>query len=127
MGGACRWLFFRFQEAHPTVIIGKKMFDSLRPFFVIRLKERNMYCCIYHVKMEELQIGFNHMRLRSGLHSRSCNCSCEVCRPDGDGDCNCTMPCLTYAETTESQEAILCPREEFSEWHARACLFGECD
>jgi hypothetical protein len=94
---------------------------------VIRLKEKNVCCCIYHVKMEELRIGFNHLRLRSSLHSQSCDCSYEVCRPDEDGECKCTAPCLTYAGTTELQEAILCPREEFSEWHAQACLFGECD
>jgi len=61
--------FMQFQEAHPMVIVGKRMFDSLRPFFIKALKERNVCCCIYHVETDELRIALNFMRLKSRLHN----------------------------------------------------------
>jgi len=52
-------------------------------------------------------------------------CTCpEPCR-DSDHVC-CKGRHLTYAGTTELIEAILCPREEFHEYHRRACIYGEC-
>jgi hypothetical protein len=68
----CKWIFFlRSQKAHPLVIVGKRAFDALRPFWVKRMKERNVCCYIYHVEMEELKVGFNHMRHKSELRSIS--------------------------------------------------------
>lgn len=133
--------YLRFREANPTVIVGKRMFDSLRPWYVKKLKERNVCCCIYHVEMDELRQGFNNMRLRSGMHnSKICSCMCEeVCRPVGNEDCNCRESCReeesgcckgsvsTYPGTTELQDAILCPKDDLCEWHKRECIFGECD
>lgn len=133
--------YLKFRQDNPTVIIGKRMFDSLRPWYVKSLKERNVCCCIYHVEMDELRQGFNNMRQRSGMHnSRLCSCTCEeVCRPEGQDECACIEPCRkddsgcckgslsTYAGTTELQEAILCPKGEFSEWHNKACVYGECE
>ncbi len=41
-------------------------------------------CCIYHVEMEELRVGFNHMSHKSGLHSKV-HCECEKnCEPNMD-------------------------------------------
>jgi hypothetical protein len=31
----------RFQKAHPNVMIGKRLFDSLQPFWVKQMKEWN--------------------------------------------------------------------------------------
>ncbi len=71
--------FLHSQKAHPLVILGKRAFDALRPFWVKRMKEQNVCCYIYHVEMEELKVGFNHMRHKSKLHSIShCDWDCEV-------------------------------------------------
>jgi hypothetical protein len=51
--------FLHFQRMHPSIVIGKKMFDSLWPYWVKKMKDRNVCCHIYHVEMEELRIGFN--------------------------------------------------------------------
>jgi len=132
--------FMRFQEAHPTVIVGKRMFDSLKPFFIKALKERNVCCYIYYVEMDGLQIAFNFMCMKLGFYnSKICECFCEdVCEPEGEEVCTCPEPCcdsdhmcykgrhLTYAGTTELIEAILCPRERFHEYHRRACIYKEC-
>jgi hypothetical protein len=67
--------YLRFRSAYPQVIIGKRMFDSFQPYFVRRLKDRNVCCCIYDVEMEELRVGFNYMRAMSGIHSKTaCEC-----------------------------------------------------
>jgi hypothetical protein len=60
----CKWwlkmdFFLHFQRMHPSIVIGKKMFDSLWPYWVKKMKDRNVCCHIYHVEMEELRIGFN--------------------------------------------------------------------
>jgi hypothetical protein len=74
-------LYLRFQAAYPLVIVGKRMFNLLQPFWINRLKERNVCCCIYHVEMQELLVGFNHIRAKSGLYCHFlCECECEeVC------------------------------------------------
>lgn len=74
--------YLRFQAAHPLVIIGKRSFDLLQPFWMKRLKERNMCCCIYHVEMQELLVAFNNMKAKLGLYSQiDCDCDCEeVCQ-----------------------------------------------
>ena len=65
---------------HPIVIIGKQMFDSLKPFYVNTLEKKNVCCCIYHVEIDELCIGYNFMREKSSLHNSSeCTCKCEDC------------------------------------------------
>jgi hypothetical protein len=46
------------------------------PFFVKEMKERNVYCCIYHVEMNELQIGKNNMCTKVGIHL-DCGYNCE--------------------------------------------------
>ena len=53
----------------------KRMFDSFQPFFVKKLKERNVCCCIYDVEIEELRVGFNYMRSNCGMHDQiACKC-----------------------------------------------------
>jgi hypothetical protein len=44
------------------------------------MKEHNVCYYIYHVEMNELQIGLNNMCTTSGIHSNyACNCE-EVCQ-----------------------------------------------
>jgi hypothetical protein len=51
--------FLHFQRMHPSIIIGKKTFYSLQPYWVKKMKDRNLCCYIYQVEMEELKVGFN--------------------------------------------------------------------
>ncbi len=55
--------FIKFKTTNPKVIIAQRSFDGLRPFYVKLMWERNTYCCIYHVELDELQIGLNKMRI----------------------------------------------------------------
>jgi hypothetical protein len=57
-----------FRSVHPSIIIRKQSFNSIRPFWVKKMKDRNVCCYIYHVKMEELRVGFNHMKQKCELH-----------------------------------------------------------
>jgi len=69
--------FLQFQKTHPSIVIGKQAFDGLHPFWVKKMKECNVWCCIYHVELEELWMGFNHMCQKSRLHSNF-HCDREV-------------------------------------------------
>ncbi len=115
--------FLRFQDAHPKTIVGQKVFESLKPFFVKTLKDKNTHCCIYHTKMNELRLAFNIMRTRGVVHENQiCDYAYgDVCGFDG-------QPCQTsgkvYKGITQMWETIVCPKNEFDEWHKRICLFG---
>jgi hypothetical protein len=98
----------------------------VRPFWVKKMKDRNVCCCIYHVEMEELRVDFNFMRKLSGIHaSNTCNCDCEEVCGGRDG-CGCKGHFLTFTSTNNMIKSILCPLDEFTEWHDRKCVFGEC-
>jgi hypothetical protein len=134
--------FLRFQAANPRVIIGKRMFDSFQPFFVKKLKERNVCCCIYQVEIKELRIGFNYMRSNCGMHDQiACECGsyspCSCDRRPGCG-CHCEEVCLvedsdhcgahltTFPGVTAMAESILCPIKDDSGWvkaHYTPCTF----
>jgi hypothetical protein len=81
------------------------------------MKDRNVCCCIYHVEMEELRVGFNFMRKLSDIYANNtCNCDCEeVC--GGRDECGCKGHFLTFPGTTSMMESILCPLDKFIEWH----------
>ena len=105
--------------------MGKHSCDKLRPFWVKKLKERNVCCCIYHVEIQELLVALNNMRTSTGMHVVvGCNCDCKVCSSNEVG---CISYLCTYSRTTTLWKAILCLREEFNEWHKQSCLFCECD
>ena len=119
--------YLRFQAANPRIIIGKRMFDSFQPFFVKKLKERNVCCCIYHVEMEELRLGFNYMRTKAALHSSEfCDCQCEDVCWTVEGN-HCSGHLRTFSGVTDMVDSILCPKKDGSQWHARECVFGDCD
>jgi hypothetical protein len=54
----CKLSFFliKFQVVHLETIIGQRLFEYLKPFFVKLLKDRNT-CCIYHAEFDELQLA----------------------------------------------------------------------
>jgi hypothetical protein len=49
-------------------IIGQQTFESLRSFYVKKMKERNTCCYIYHFEMDQLRLGLNNMRVTFELH-----------------------------------------------------------
>ena len=73
--------------------------------------------------MEDLRVDFNDMRVKTGLHPlEGCLCNCEdVYQSIGEGHC-CASLC-TFFGVTAMLEAILCPKFDDSEWHARKCVF----
>ena len=122
-------IFLRFQKASPHVIIGKRFFDLLRPFWVKHMREQNVCCCLYHVKFQELLQGLNYMRLRSGIHfACTCTCDCdEVCTaPTADG-IGCHGKTMMYSGTTALWEFVVCPKGELDQWHSGDCLYGDCE
>jgi len=90
------------------------MFDSFQLWFVKKLKEQNVCCCIYHVEMEELWVAFNYMRMKVGLHPlEGCFCACEyVCQGFTEGHCNANA--CTFTGVTAMLEAILCSKKDDS-------------
>jgi len=115
-----------FQKAHPELVISKRSFDSLHPFWVKSL-ERNVCCCIYHVELKELKVGFNCMKINSGLHD-GCTCSFEeVCQTINGFKEGCVAKHATFLGLIAMWESIICPRDPFAEWHNRKCVMGECE
>lgn len=120
----CKVTFFlRFQTTYPKIHIGQRLFESLKPFFVRLLKDRNT-CCIQHTKLEELRVAPNLMRTNNIVHgNHMCECFCDVCGLDG-------QPCKAsydlYKGIIQIWEAMVCPKGKFNEWHKCKCLFGDC-
>ncbi len=61
----------RFCAAHPCVNIGKHLFERFKPFFVWRMKDRNI-----HVEIDELWTTFNNML--KAIHGSNCTCDCQI-------------------------------------------------
>ncbi len=56
-------------------------FQTLKPWFVKRLKEWNTCTCRYHTKLNELKCGLNILRVGKHVHDSHCVCSCEgICK-----------------------------------------------
>jgi hypothetical protein len=88
-------------------MLGKRTFDLLRPYWVKRMKDRNVCCCIYHVEMEELRVGFNHMRQKFGLHLEI-HCQCEaICGAINDSPTSCGGSHATYLGLTTLWEIVI--------------------
>jgi hypothetical protein len=88
-----------FRKIHPRIIIGKKAFDAQYPSFAKKMKDCNVYYCIYHVELDELQQGLNHMRMRLSIHSEAqCDYTCDnICEPTIiEGSNACTNSFIIY-------------------------------
>ncbi len=73
------------------------------------MKDCDVCCCIYHVEMEELRVGFNHMKHKFGLHSEV-HCECEKnCGPDLDSPNSCLDSLATYPGIITLWEAFVYP------------------
>jgi hypothetical protein len=119
--------FLLFQKAHLELVINKRSFDSLHPFWVKSLKEQNVYCCIYHVELEELKVGFNCMKINSRLH-HGFTCSCEeACQATYGFEEGCVAKHATFLGLTTMWESIFCQRDPLTKWHNKKCVMGECE
>jgi hypothetical protein len=129
-------LYTRFKAAHPHVKVSFVSFRRLRPFFIMRLKDFNSCCCIYHQQMAEITIGFNNMRA-SKVHlvegEQYCNCWCSglccnsVCGRAVAGPVSCQHLQHRYKRSSYLWEQSLCPKAAGSAWHSLACLKNECE
>ncbi len=102
---------------HQSIIIGKGAYDLLCFYWVKRMKNHNVYCYIYHVEMEELKVGFNHMREKYGLHLKFHYEYEVVCGIINDSFTSCVGSHANLAITT-FWEAIVCPKDTHYKWHA---------
>ncbi len=71
---------------------------------------------IYHVEVDELQLGLNNMC----RHHKSL----KVCTHHEDEVC---APCnALYKGTTSLWESIICSKKNYDEWHIKECFYGKC-
>ncbi|MCO5599945.1 hypothetical protein L7F22_054052 [Adiantum nelumboides] len=90
-------LFMNFKEQHPSIDIGFHAFQSLKPFFVRKLKERNTCCCVYHTRIDLMRLAINSLRIDTkSIHGDACDCLCMICRPNEEEKCS------AYAATFSS-------------------------
>jgi hypothetical protein len=76
--------------------------------------------------MEELRMGLNHMKQKSRLHLEV-HCDCEaICGVTAESQSTCVNSHGTYLGITRLWEAIVCPKDPHSKWHAQDCVFGIC-
>jgi hypothetical protein len=102
-----------------------KAFEKFKPYYVRKLKEGNTYACKYHVKMIELQDGFNNMQGESkGIHGKHCICEYDVCCSSTLGMCKAIS--TTFQDLIDMWTSLLCPLGH-STFHNLACLKGECE
>ncbi len=87
------------------------------------LKDRNTYCCIYHVELNELRLALNLLKIKNTIHElQVCDCHHEnVCGHDGQ---QCQASSVVYQGIIQLWEAIMCPKDEYEKWHDYAHLFG---
>jgi hypothetical protein len=115
----------QFKKDHSNVNVGLRAFESLKPFYIRRLKERNTCACKTHVEMLELLHGWNNMQTRPRVvHGKDCDCRCDVC--DGGAPGNCKADCTHFGRLTNLWMSVLCPIAEDG-WYKLDCLMGKCD
>jgi hypothetical protein len=103
----CKLSFFliKFQVVHLETIIGQRLFEYLKPFFVKLLKDRNT-CCIYHAEFDELQLALNLLRTKNAIHDKQgCECCCDnVCGLNGQ---QCQASCAIYNKASQNYGKFL--------------------
>lgn len=103
-----------------------RSFGNMRPFFVIKCKERNVCCCRYHVEVLFLLEALNAFRDPcTGAHVLfQCSCECVVCGFHNGGHCKAGE--TRFSGVTALWESLLCPKAEDAEFHRPECLLGSC-
>ncbi|MCO5606921.1 hypothetical protein L7F22_061112 [Adiantum nelumboides] len=117
--------FMNFKEQHPSIDIGFRAFQSLKPFFVRKLKERNTCCCVYHTRIDLVRLAINSLRIDTkSIHGDACDCLCMICRPNEEEKCSAYA--ATFSSMSKLWRSTVCPKEESTEWHKIACLVRTC-
>lgn len=114
--------YTRFKESNPTIEVGLRSFEKLRPWYVKRLCKFNSCCCRHHVQMSKLKDAFNSMK-QGPVHGAACICSCRVCKPNGV-HCVCAFTLSTITRVKVMCELILYPKYDIDEYHKLLCIRG---
>ncbi|MCO5591795.1 hypothetical protein L7F22_045787 [Adiantum nelumboides] len=122
-------LYLRFKTKYADIQILQLCFESMKLFFVRKLRDRYICCCIVHVQMIFLKEAVNHMRTQSfDLHGSCCMCSCPICLHHDEVV---NHGCLAYKNasmsTTLLLESILCSILAEHSFHSYQCLMGTCN
>ncbi|GAQ89961.1 hypothetical protein KFL_005820050 [Klebsormidium nitens] len=115
-------LYQKFQEDHPEVKIGERSFEVLKPWFVRKLKDRNVCCCKYDVEMRYLLDALRRVRM---TRHEQCKCGCNLCRPS-PADMSCQIHKKDYNSVSAFCEELMCPKPEGSDKHKPECISGKC-
>ncbi|MCO5571463.1 hypothetical protein L7F22_025203 [Adiantum nelumboides] len=122
-------LYLRFKTKYANIQISQRCFESMKSFFVQKLRDRYTCCCIVHVKMIFLKEAVNHMQTQSfDLHGSCCMCNCPICLHHDEVV---NHGCLAYKNasmsTTSLLESILCLILAEHSFHSYQCLMGTCN
>ncbi|MCO5591174.1 hypothetical protein L7F22_045155 [Adiantum nelumboides] len=114
-----------FKEQHHSIDIGICAFQSLKPFFVRKFKERNTCCCVYHTRIDLMRLAINSLRIDTkSIHGDACDYLCMICRPNEEEKCSAYA--ATFSSVSKLWRSTVCPKEESVEWHKFACLLRTC-
>ncbi|MCO5573779.1 hypothetical protein L7F22_027553 [Adiantum nelumboides] len=117
--------FMNFKEQHPSIDIGFRAFQSLKPFFARKLKERNTCCCVYHTRIDLMRLVINSLRIDTkSIHGDACDCLCMICMPIEEEKCSAYA--ATFSSVSKLWRSTVCPKEESAGWHKLACLLRTC-
>jgi hypothetical protein len=116
----------RFRMNNNHIQIGLTSFNSLRSYFALSLKDRNLCCCRYHIELGLLKDSFNAVRKSRVMHVDASLCNCEVCEAVKNG-APYSASKLTYSSMKSMWQSIVCLKEENEEWHNHDCLLGRCN
>ncbi len=118
------------QTKNPNVPIMLTNFQTLKPWFVKRLKEWNMCNYQYHMKFNELRCGLNILWIRKHFHDSHCVCSCEgICKLEMNsvvGEFSCSAHTWTHNILPSLWNSLLCSKEQNDEFHRREYIMGDC-
>jgi len=121
--------FTSFKLKHQDVLVMLTKFQSLKPWFVKRLKEWNMCTCQYHTKLNELRLGLNALWVGKHVHDSYCACSCEgICRLETNtmfNELSCFACFQTYNTLISLWSSLLCSKEQNDEFHKRSYIMGD--
>ncbi|GAQ92555.1 hypothetical protein KFL_010490020 [Klebsormidium nitens] len=124
-------LYFEVCEEHPDIKIKQRKFEELKPWFVRKLKDRNVCCCKYHEEVKLYLAGVNRLRKRGHTDQDNvCECDCQICRPlpvpGTPPPATCQYKRCTYASSAGFCGLLLCPKTPGSLFHKPECINRTC-
>ncbi|MCO5597335.1 hypothetical protein L7F22_051411 [Adiantum nelumboides] len=93
-------LYLKFKTKYANIQISQRCFESIKLFFVRKLRDRYIYSCIVHIQIFFLKEAVNHMQTQSfDLHASCCMCSYPICLHHDEVV---NHGCLTYKNVSMS-------------------------